>query len=98
MDRDRNHQPTESAKKLEADIKDAVINFVAINFNTNIEAKDCRVEQKTSHQEIQEIGGSTVTDSSTFWIVTVTHEVFPRPLLVKVERYPDGSVEVVDFS
>jgi len=97
MDRDRNQQSAERAKKLEADIKDAVINFVALNFKTKIDAKDCSIEQKTNRQENQEIGGSTVTDSSTFWIVTVTHEVLPRPLLVKVECYPDGRVEVTDF-
>ncbi|SRR6266566_440863 len=97
MDRDRNQQSAEMARKLEADIKDTVINFVSVNFNTKIDAKDCSVEQKTSRQELREIGGSTVSDSSTFWIVTVTHEVLPRPLLVKVERYPDGGVEVTDF-
>lgn len=70
MDRDRNQQSAERTKKLEADMKDAVINFVAVNFNTKIDDKNCSIEQKTSRQEIQEIGGSTVTDSSTFWVVT----------------------------
>jgi hypothetical protein len=85
------------AGKLEADIKDAAINFVAVNFNTKIDAKDCSIEQRTSRQELLEIGGSTVTDSSTLWIVTITSEMFPHPLLVKVELYADGNVEVTDF-
>jgi hypothetical protein len=39
MDRDRNQQSAGRTNKLEADMKDAVINFVAVNFNTKIDAK-----------------------------------------------------------